>query len=365
MRKLVVMLVLLGAVSMSMGANIYWKSTSAGSSDFTLVSNWSATYTTASDSMRVGSNSMTTYPYSRNLAKLTTGWGAADSTANDALYVGGYGYQGNFELDSGSNTAYFRSIIVGDTKAEDETLASVMTITSGTIRSNTNAAGSPDTGYFTIGRNNTAGSAYYGVGYLYINGGTVAMDRITVGELRAGNTYAGEGHIVLRNDGVIDLPCVRTFDPVSYVGLKINNGDLTWVDNGASIVRTGSLSLGKDGGAASLIFQSSDNVIGQDGKGIIVFDNDMGGDGMATFSASAVIDVTGLADSTSWVTLITAANGFTFADESILSDASVAEGWVYRTVNVADGVALQVCIPEPATIALLSFGVVVLFKRRK
>jgi len=86
---------------------------------------------------------------------------------------------------------------------------------------------------------------------------------------------------------------------------------------------------------------------------------------MASFSTSAVIDVTGLADTTSWVTLITAVNGFTFADESILSDASVAEGWVYRTVNVADGVALQVCIPEPATIALLSFGAIVLFKRKK
>jgi hypothetical protein len=364
MRKLFVLLMLLGATSMSFGANIYWKSNSSGSDDFTLVSNWSATYTSASDSMRVG-GPVATYPYGANLAKLTTAWGAADSTANDALYVGGYLYEGNFELACGTNTAYFRSVIVGDTKVSATEGDSTMTITSGTI---TRGPVGSDTGYMTVGRNNTTGitdPARAGVGYLNINGGTVAMDRITVGELRAGETYAGTGHIVLQNNGVIDLLCEKVFDPVSYIGLKINNGDFTWVDNGASTVRTGSLSLGKDGGVASLIFQSSDNVIGQDGKGIIVFDNDLGADGMAIFSATATIDVTGLADSTSWVTLITAKNGFTFADTTILSDASVAEGWVYRTINVADGVALQVAIPEPATITLLAAGLGLFIRRRK
>ena len=365
MKKIIVLLMLLGVTNMSMAANIYWNP-ATGSDDFTLTSNWSATYTTSSDSMRVGGDPAT-YANSANLAKLTTAWGAADSTVNDTLVVGGYTYKGNFELACGTNTAYFKSVIVGDTKVSATEGDSTMTITSGTI---TRGPVASDTGYMTVGRNNTAGSANYGVGYLYINGGTVAMDRITVGELKSGQTYAGEGHIVLQNDGVIDLPCEKTFtdsvtgDP-TYIGFKINNGDFTWVDNGNSTVRTGSLSLGKDGGLATLIFQSTDNVIGQDGKGIIVFDNDLGGDGMATFSASAIIDVTGLKDSTSWVTLITAANGFTFADDSLLSDASVAEGWIYRTLAVADGTALQVCIPEPATIAMLMMGFGVLSLRKK
>jgi hypothetical protein len=375
MRKLFVLLMLLGATSMSFGETCNWKSTAGGSSDFTLASNWSKAYTTSSDSMRVGGPTAT-YPYSANLAKLATAWGAADSTVNDALAIGGYLYEGNFELACGSSTAYFRSVIVGDTKVSATEGDSTMTITSGTIRSNTDVTGAPDTGYMTVGRNNTTGitdPARAGVGYLYINSGTVAMDRITVGEHRKNTdgtyeTYAGTGHIVLQNDGVINLPCARAFTDGSVVGLKINNGDFTWVDNGASTVRTGSLSLGGPTTAdvASLIFQSTDNVIGQDGKGIIVFQSATGAaDGKATFSASATIDVTGLQDTTSWVTLITAKNGFTFADDSILSDASVAEHWVSRTLDVTDGVAFQVCIPEPATITLLAAGLGLFIRRRK
>jgi hypothetical protein len=358
MRKSVVVLAVLMSVGMSWGATCNWNP-AAGSDDFTLASNWSAAFSTASDSLRVGATTAT-YPNSANLARLTTGFGVADAGAasgnlNDALVVGGYSYTGNFELANGTNTAYFRSVIVGDTKVAGQA-DSVMTITSGTIKNGDIAV---DTGYMTIGRNNTAGSALYGVGYLNVNGGLVAMDRITVGELRSGNTYAGEGHIVLQNDGAINLTCQKVFAD-SYVGFKLNNGDFTWIDNGSSSFSTGSLSMGKDGGLAKMIFQSADNSFGADGKGIVVFDNDLGGDGMVTFSTTALIDVTGLAYATNWVTLITA-KGFTFADDSILTDASIAAGWSYRVAEIGGAQAFQV-IPEPATLIILGLGS--LFLRR-
>ncbi len=348
MRKTVVVLAVLMSVGMSWGANCYWNP-AAGSDDFTLVSNWNTPYTTtASDSLRVGGIT-STYPNSANLAKLTTGWGAADSTLNDTLLVGGYNYTGNFELDCGANTAYFRSVIVGDTKVAGQA-DSVMTITSGTISRGPVAS---DTGYMTIGRNNSSGIA--GVGYLYVNGGVVAMDRITVGEPKSGYD-SGIGHIVLQNDGAINLLCQRAFDPP--VGLKINNGDFTWIDNGNSAVSTGSLSVN----TATLIFQSADNSFGVDGKGIVVFENGLDGDnGMVTFADTALIDVTGLAYATNWVTLITAQNGFTFADTSILTDASIAAGWSYRVAEVGGARAFQV-IPEPATLIILGLGS--LFLRR-
>lgn len=362
MKKVVVVSMLLVAASMSLGGTLYWNPV-VGSDDFMAAANWgNAAFTTASDSLRVGGNT-STYPRSANLAKLTTAFGNASGTGdlNDALLVGGANYTGNFELDNGSNTAYFRSIICGDTPVSGQA-PSVMTITSGTIR---NGDVSIDTGYMTIGRNNTSGSTLAGVGYLYVNGGMVAMDRITVGELRSGNTVAGEGHIVLQNNGVINLTSEKYFTP-PVVGLKVNNGDFTWIDNGSSSVRAGSLSLGANGGNGKLIFQSTDNSFGTDGKGIVVFDNDLGGDGIASFSESALIDVTGLADTLEWVTLVTAQNGFTFIDPTLLTAESVAEGWNYRTVAVDGGTALQVSmIPEPATLGLLSIGALTLLRRKK
>jgi hypothetical protein len=352
MKKCAVVLTLLVAASASFGANIYWKSDAAGSDVFTLAANWSATpYNTVSDSLRVGGSA--TYTDSTNLCKLTTGWGAVDSTVNDSLLVGGVTYYpGNFELDCGSGgTAFFKSIIVGDTKAASTDADSIMTITSGTIANNPDTT--IDTGYITIGRNNTLTSTNGGVGYLYINGGTVGMDRMTIGELRATHTVAGTGHVVLQGNGVINLPCQRVFDPPSMVGLKVNNGDFTWNDNGNSSVTTGVLLVN----TASLIFQSSDNSFGTDGKGIVIESGKPSGDGSAIFTTDALIDVTGLADTTNWVTLITAAGGIivtnttlmtTVTDATLLTPASIVKGWRYRLLDLdgeaGNATALQVSI---------------------
>ena len=351
MKKYIGVLTLLVAASASFGANIYWKSTAGGSSDFTAVANWSATYTTSSDTLRVGGPT-NTYPYSANLAKLTTGWGAVDSAVNDALLVGGYLYRGNFELDCGSSTtAYFRSIIVGDTKYTNTEVASVMTITSGKL-SRGNIAN--DTGYMTVGRNNATGNnTNYGVGYLYINGGEVNMDRLTIGEKRADADLAGLGHVVLQSDSVINLPCEKVFDPPSMVGLKVNNGDFTWNDNGNSSVTSGFLSVN----TGTLIFQSADNSFGTGGNGIVLEGGKPSGDGSALFTTDALIDVTGLVDTTNWVTLITAAGGIGFRNltlltavppTALLTPASIAEGWGYRLLDLdgeaGNATALQVRI---------------------
>jgi hypothetical protein len=170
------------------------------------------------------------------------------------------------------------------------------------------------------------------------------MDRMTIGELRSGNTVAGEGHVLLQNDGVINLPCQKTFDPVSYVGLRVNNGDFTWNDNGNSTVTTGFLSVN----TGTLIFQSTDNSFGTDGKGIVVNSGMPAGPGAAVFSTNALVDVTGLADTTNWVTLVTAASGITLEDTSLLTSASIAEGWGYRVLDLGGGAAaLQVSILPP------------------
>lgn len=349
---------LLSAASMSFGANLYWKSDASGSDDFLAPANWSGAFTTSSDSLRVG-GPITTYPYSANLARLTTGFGVETGAGdlNDALVVGGYLYQGNFELACGSDTtAYFRSVIVGDTKIDAAEGDSVMTITSGTIK---NAPVAVDSGYLTVGRNNATGnSAYYGVGYLHINSGKVNMDRITVGELKAGYTFAGEGHIVLQNDGIIDLPCQKTFDPPSMVGLRVNNGDFTWNDNGNSAVTTGFMSVN----TATLKFQSTDNSFGTDGKGIVIEGGKPAGDGSAVFTTDALIDVTGLVDTANWVTLITAAGGVSFTNTTLmtavpatplLTPASIAEGWGYRLLDLdgeaGNATALQVRIQPTLT----------------
>jgi PEP-CTERM motif len=361
MKKSLVVLTLLLAVSMSFGATIYWNPVT-NPDDFADAANWSATYTSTSDSMRVGRNA-SGFANSPYLAQLTTGWGAVDSTENDQLLVGAYGQLGNWELACGNSTAYFRNVIVGDTKASATEGDSTMTITSGTIANHPDPL--VDTGYMTIGRNNTAGSLLGGVGYLYVNGGTVAMDRITVGELRAGNTVAGAGHIVLQNNGVINLACQRVFTPTANIGLKLNNGDFTWNDNGSSSLTTGALSVN----IGTLIFQSADNSFGTDGKGIVVNSGMPSGDGTAIFSAGAWIDVTGLADTSDWVTLITAAGGMTFSDTTLLTDASIAEGWGYRTLDLdgeaGSATALQVSIPEPATLSLLSIGALFLLRRKQ
>jgi hypothetical protein len=342
MKKCVVVLTLLVAASMSFGVTCNWNP-QAGSDVFTDTANWSAVFTTASDSLRVGTDPAT-YANAANLAKLTTGFGVADGAGdlNDALVVGGYKFEGHFELDCGSGTtAYFRSIIVGDTKTAITDIDSTMVITSGTIA---NAPVAIDTGYLTVGRNNTAGSTITGVGRLKINGGVVNMDRMTIGELRSGNTVAGEGHVLLQNDGVINLPCQKTFDPVSYVGLRVNNGDFTWNDNGNSTVTTGFLSVN----TGTLIFQSTDNSFGTDGKGIVVNSGMPAGPGAAVFSTNALVDVTGLADTTNWVTLVTAASGITLEDTSLLTSASIAEGWGYRVLDLGGGAAaLQVSILPP------------------
>jgi hypothetical protein len=217
----------------------------------------------------------------------------------------------------------------------------------------------------TIGRNNTTSSLLGGVGYLYVNGGTVAMDRITVGELKSGNTVAGTGHILLQNNGVINLACQKTFTPAAYIGLKLNNGDFTWNDNGSSSLTTGALSVN----TGTLIFQSTDNSFGTDGKGIVVNSGLPAGDGTALFSADALVDVTGLADTSDWVTLITAAGGMTLSDTTLLTPASVAEGWGYRLFDLdgeaGNATALQVSIPEPATLSLLSIGALFLLRRKR
>jgi len=347
-------LTLLVAASMSFGANRYWKSDAVGSDDFTLAANWSGAFTTSSDSLRVG-GPIATYPYSANLCKLTTAWGSVDSSiTNDALVVGGYLYRGDFELDCGSGTtAYFRSIIVGDTKFDAAEGDSVMTITSGRLSRGPIA---DDTGYLTVGRNNTVDSTTNGVGYLYINGGIVNMDRMTIGELRPTNTVAGIGHVVLQGDSVIDLPCEKTFDPPSLVGLKVNNGDFTWNDNGNSSVTTGVLLVN----TATLIFQSADNIFGTDGKGIVINGGKPSGDGTARFSTDALIDVTGLADTTNWVTLITANGGIivtnttlmtTVTNAALLTPASIERGWGYRFLDLdgeaGNSTALQVSILPP------------------
>jgi len=360
MKKCVVVSALLVAASTSFGGTLNWNPV-AGSDDFMAQANWNnVAFTTASDSLRVG-GPIATYPNSASLAKLTTAFGVADGAGNlnDALVVGGYKFEGHFELACAASTAYFRSIIVGDTKTASTDNASTMVITSGTIA---NGPTSVDTGYMTIGRNNTV-NGIQGVGYLYVNGGAVKMDRMTIGEQMSSSlsTAPGLGHVILQNNGVINLACQKTFDPVSYVGLKLNNGDFTWNDNGNSSVTTGALSVN----TGKLIFQSTDNIFGPDGQGIDIVSGAPAGNGMATFSADASIDVTGLTDTPDWITLITAANGFTFADETLLTDASISEGWTYRTTSVTGGTALQVSIPEPATVSLLSIGALFLLRRRK
>lgn len=350
MKKCVVVLTLLVAANVSFGANIYWNP-ATDPDDFADAANWSATYTASSDSMRVGRN-VGTFANSAYLAQLTTAWGAVDSTVNDALVVGGYLYKGNFELDCGSgNAAYFRSIIVGDTKIDSAEGDSKMTITSGKLSRGPIAS---DTGYMTVGRNNATGnSPYYGVGYLYINGGEVNMDRMTIGEKRSDATLAGVGHVVLQGDGVINLPCEKTFEPPSMVGLKVNSGDFTWNDNGNSSVTSGFLSVN----TATLIFQSADNSFGAGGNGIVLESGKPSGDGSALFTTDALIDVTGLADTTNWVTLITAAGGIGFTNltlltavppTALLTPASIAEGWGYRLLDLdgeaGNATALQVRI---------------------
>jgi hypothetical protein len=330
-RKTAIALTLLATAEISFGATIYWKSDASANSDFNTAANWSAAFTTSSDAFRVGGIT-STYPYSANLCKLTTGFGSYSSTVNDTLTVGLL-YTGNFELDCGANTVYFKSIIVGDTKVTGQN-PSVFTLTSGKLTRGDNAN---DTGYMTVGRNATGGSTTNGIGYLYVNGGELAMDRLTIGELTAGNTVAGEGHVVLQNNGIINLPCERVFTPP--IGLRVYNGDFTWIDNGNSAVTTGHLSVN----TASLIFQSTDNSIGTDGKGIAVVSGLPGGDGMAEFSASAQVDVTGLASTTDWVTLVTTASGITLADASLLTPSSVAQGWGYRIQSLGgSAAALQV-----------------------
>lgn len=344
-------LTLLAATGTAFGSNLYWLSDAAASDDFMAAANWSGAFTTASDSLRVG-GPVTTYPYSFNLCKLTTAFGVADGTGdlNDALVVGGYRFEGHFELACGSGTtAYFRSIIVGDSKTASTDVDSTMVVTSGTIANGPVAA---DTGYLTVGRNSTAGNMAYGVGYLHVNGGVINMDRITIGEQKSGTTPEtlppGEGHIVLQNDGVINLPCQKTFDPVSYVGLRLNNGDFTWNDNGNSTVTTGFLSVN----TGTLVFQSADNSFGTDGKGILVNSGMPAGPGAAVFSTNALVDVTGLADTTNWVTLVTAASGITLEDTSLLTPASIAKGWGYRVLDLGAGAAaLQVTIMPPPTLA--------------
>jgi|GEM_PF-7078754 len=353
MKKCVVVSVLLVAANLSFGANSYWSSDALGSAVFTLPQNWSPTYTTSSDTLRVGGPT-NTYPYSTNLAKLTTVWGAVGSTVNDQLLVGTSLYQGNFELDCGSSTTvYFKNVIVGDTKFDAAQGDGVMTITSGKLSRGLIAN---DTGYMTVGRNNSTGNnPYYGVAYLYINGGEVNMDRLTVGEKRADADLAGVGHVVLQNNGVIDLPCEKTFAPPAfpYVGFKLNNGDFTWIDNGNSTFKTGFLWVN----TGTLIFQSTDNSFGTDGKGIAVNSGMPAGPGTAVFTKNALVDLTRLADTTNWVTLITAAGGITFTDwtltnagpaTALLTPASIAEGWGYRLLDldgeVGNATALQVRI---------------------
>ncbi len=347
-------LTLLAATGTSFGANLYWLSDAAASDDFMAAANWSGAFTTASDSLRVG-GPVTTYPYSANLCKLTVAFGVADGTGdlNDALVVGGYRFEGHFELACGSGTtAYFRSIIVGDSKTASTDVDSTMVLTSGTIA---NAPVAVDTGYLTVGRNSTAGNTAFGIGYLYVNGGVVNMDRITIGEQKSGTTPdtlpPGEGHIVLQNDGVINLPCQKTFDPVAYVGLRLNNGDFTWKDNGNSTVTTGYLSVN----TGTLVFQSADNSFGTDGKGILVNSGMPAGPGSALFTTHALVDVTGLADTANWVTLVTAAEGITLEDSTLLTPASIAEGWTYRLLDLdgdaGNATALQVTMMPPPTLA--------------
>jgi hypothetical protein len=350
MKKCVVVLTLLVAAITSFGATTCYWNPVTNPDDFADAAHWSPTYTANSDAMRVGRNA-SGYANGAYLAQLTTGWGAMDSSVNDTFLVGGVGYQGNFELDCGSaTTAYLKSFIVGDTKVDPAEGDSTMTITSGTIA---NGYVANDTGYITVGRNNTLTSTNVGVGYLYINGGEVHMDRMTVGELRATHTVAGTGHVVLKGDGVINLPCEKVFDPPTMVGLKVNNGDFTWNDNGNSSVTTGFLLVN----TATLIFQSTDNSFGTEGKGIVVNSGAASGDGSAIFTADALIDVTGLADTTNWVTLITATGGIivtnttlmtTVTDATLLTPASTAKGWRYRLLDLdgeaGSAAALQVSI---------------------
>ncbi len=364
MKKCAAVLSLALAAGTSFGANLNWKSDAAGSSDFTVTTYWSGAFSTSSDSLRVG-GIRTTYPYSTNLCKLSTVWGGVAATANDALVVGGYLYEGNFELDCGSgNTAYFRSVIVGDTRVDSTEGGGKMTITSGKL---SRGAIANDTGYMTVGRNNATGnSPYYGVGYLYINGGEVNMDRMTIGEKRADADLAGLGHVVLQGDSVINLPCEKTFDPPSMVGLKVNNGDFTWNDNGNSSVTSGFMSVN----TATLTFQSADNSFGTDGKGIVLEGGKPSGDGSAIFTTDALIDVTGLADTTNWVTLITAAGGIGFTNltlltavppTALLTPASIAEGWGYRLLDLdgeaGNATALQVRI-QPILTCSANNGVI-------
>lgn len=353
MKKLVVILMLFVAANMSFGGIYYWNP-ATGSSVFSLGTNWSTAPGSASDTLHVGGNT-TTYPNSANLAKLTGAWGVyygtGAATNDDALIVGQAG-TGNMELDNGTNVAYFKSVIVGD-----KGYTGTMTITSGTISTDA----SVDTGYLTVGRNSTSGSTTPGTGYLYINGGTVNMDRITIGELTSGNTVAGIGHIVLQNDGVINLQCVKT----AAAGLKVNNGDFKWTDNGSSTVTTGYLTVN----TATLIFEiGADGSIGEDGKGINVINNGVaGGPGTALFSANALIDLSFLSTPiiSQWITLVTAANGITLSDDTLLTQASINAGWTYQITGDAGGLqTLQVMIPEPATISLLVMGVMGLLVRR-
>jgi hypothetical protein len=339
MKKSAIILTLLVTATLSFGANCYWKPV-VGSDVFSTTANWSPAYTSSSDSLFIIADDVN-YPTAVTTAKLTEGWGNSGAT-NDALYVG-LNWEGSMEVACGTATAYFKSIIIGDAKRYADVPASYMTVSSGTI-----ARYSGDTGYLTVGRNNVSGNVNYGEGYLNItNSGNVNMDRMTVGEQKSGTQPPGVGHVILQDNGSIYLPCEKTFSPTSYVGLRINSGDFTWIDNGTSTVTTGSLSLGIAGGDAKLIFQSSDNYFGVDGQGINIFENNLSADGMATFYPTGRIDVTGLADAADWVTIITAVNGFSFYDPSIsldnlLTKESIAEGWVCQIYGVSGAFALQV-----------------------
>jgi hypothetical protein len=368
MKKRAVVFSLLCATSMAFGATSVWNP-AASSDDFAAAANWGgpAWSSTVSDILRVGATT-STYPNSASLAKLTTSWGALGaygSDYNDTLQVGAVGYKGNVEVAIGSgNTAYFKSILVGDNRYSATEGASVMTITSGTLRG---GAVTNDRGYMVIGKNNsTSPSPIVGIGHLNVSGGTVAMDRIAVGEVRSGFTINGIGHVLLENDGKISLACERAPDSeASFSGFKLNNGDFTWKDNGDSSFLTGALSVN----TGTLIFQSSDDSFGTEGKGIQVVNGLAYGNGTATLSANALIDVTGLAVLDKWVTLITADSGFSLADESLLTTTSIDQGWKYRFID-ADGatgnaIALQVSVPEPSTLSLLSLGALFLLRRKQ
>lgn len=234
------------------------------------------------------------------------------------------GAQGEIDVVDGAVANMSNSIYLGF----DATAAGTLTISGGSLVTS---------GYITLANNGQA--------TMTMTGGTFQADRMTLGSAASGS-------------GVLNISGDSSFTLDNY--LQSNGGSMTIGLSGSdATVQINNNLFAKDISVSNQFNFLLDGANGV-GTGIQVTN-------AIELAAGTQVDVSFLGpvvDGT--YTLMTAGGAFTDnTGGNLLSPTSLAAGWTYQIVATGAGNELQVTVPEPASVALLSVGGAMMLNRRR